>query len=188
MKKPLLLPLYFCLSLFAATVSVAQPAEPDTVILSDSLDYDDLARQSVFQGNVIVTRGNLNLHADHVQVNEQENGSQQVVATVSKSPRVLVRQETPEKHELVKGQSLKAENNSSSEQLVLTGQAILTRYICGKVIDTIQGDRVIYNKKTDTYQALGGPESADSQKRVRSVARPRAQIDRAIAECKKKSN
>lgn len=163
-------------------------AEPDTIILSDTLDYDDLTRKSVFEGNVIVTRGNLNLHADHVEVDEQADGSQNVTATVKSTDRVRVRQETPEKYEVIKGESLRAEYNSGSERLTLIGQAVLTRYICGKAIDNIRGEQVIYNKKSDTYQALGGPDSADSQKRVRSIARPRSHVDRAIAECKAKSN
>lgn len=178
--------LLFSILLSAVPVSVlAQPAEPDTVILSDTLDYDDIKRQSIFNGNVILTRGNLNLHADRVTVNEQADGSQHAIATVQQSPRVLVRQETPEKYEIIKGQSIRAEYHSASEQLTLIGQAVLTRSICGKVIDSIQGERIIYNKKTDTYQAIGGHSSANQ--RVRSVARPRAQIDRAIAECKQKS-
>ena len=167
---------------------MAQATEPDTVILSDTLDYDDIKRQSIFQGNVIVTRGNLNLHADRVEVNERDDGSQHVIATVGDKGRVRVRQESPEKYELIKGEGLRGEYNSGTEQLTLIGQAVLTRYICGKAIDSIQGERVIYNKQSDTYQALGGPDSADSQKRVRSIARPRANIDRAIAECKQKSN
>lgn len=187
MKNLLLLSLYACFSLLPSTL-IAQTVEPDTVILSDTLDYDDVKRQSLFKGNVIVTRGNLNLHADQVEVNEQDDGAQHVIATINGKGRVRVRQETPEKYEIIKGEGLRAEYNSGNEQLTLIGQAILTRYICGNAIDSIQGERVIYNKTSDTYHAVGGPQSADSQKRVRSVARPRANIDRAIAECKNKSN
>lgn len=187
--KKLLSSLYVLLSLcLVPLAATSQTVEPDTIILSDTLDYDDLARKSVFKGNVIVTRGNLNLHADHVEVDELENGSQQVAATVNSSNRVRIRQETPEKYEIIKGEGLRGEFNSGTEQLTLIGQASLTRYICGKAIDSIQGERVVYNKQSDTYRALGGPDSADSQKRVRSIARPRANIDRAIAECKAKSN
>lgn len=182
------------LSLLSITVSLcllgwaahAQPA-PDTVILSDTLEYDDVKRQSTFLGNVILTRGNLNLHADKVVVHEESNGTQHAIATVQKAARVRARQESPEKFEIIKGEGLRAEYNSATEQLTLIGQATLVRYVCGKPIDSIYGEKVIYNKKNDTYQALGGPQSADSQHRVRSVARPRAQIERAIAECQQKS-
>lgn len=185
MNTQFLLPFILSCGLLVG-IAQAQPA-PDTVILSDSLEYDDNNKLSTFLGNVILTRGNLNLHADKVVVKEENDGAQHAVATVQKSARVRARQESPEKFEVIKGEGLRAEYNSASEQLTLIGQATLVRYVCGKVIDSIHGERVIYNKKNDTYQALGGPQSADSQHRVRSVARPRAQIERAIAECKQKS-
>ena len=188
MKKRFLVSLYACLALLAPAHLWAQAAEPDTVILSDTFDYDDIKRQSIFSGNVILTRGNLNLHADKVQVNEEANGTQHAIATVKGNGRVRARQESPEKYEIIKGEGLRAEYNSATEELTLIGQATLTRTICGKTIDSIYGERVIYNKKSDTYQAVGGAQSADNQKRVRSVARPRIQIEHAIAECKQKSN
>ncbi len=187
MNKHLILPLTLCLSLLGSTVW-AQTAEPDTVILSDTLEYDDTNRLSTFTGNVILTRGNLNLKADRIVVNEVADGSQHAVATVSNSPHVLARQESPEKFEIIKGEGERAEYNSASEQLTLIGQAVITRYVCGKAIDSISGDRVIYNKTTDTYRALSSTTAGSSPNRVRSVARPRAHIDRAIAECQQKSN
>lgn len=185
MNKYLLLPLTLCLGLLGST-GWAQTAEPDTVILSDTLEYDDTNRLSTFTGNVILTRGNLNLRADRIVVNEAADGSQHAVATVSRSPNVLARQESPEKFEIIKGEGNRAEYNSANEQLTLIGNAVITRYVCGKAIDSISGDRVIYNKNTDTYQAVSNTSGSGSN-RVRSVARPRAHIDSAIAECQQKS-
>ena len=187
MIKPLLLSLTLLLSL-SSTTTWAQDADPDTVILSDSLEYDDINRLSTFVGNVILTRGNLNLRADKIVVTETTDGAQHAVATVSNSPNVLVRQESPEKFEIIKGESHKAEYNSATEQLTLVGKAVITRYVCGKAIDSISGDRVVYNKKTDTYQAVSNTTPGSGQNRVRSIARPRAHIDRAIAECQQKSH
>lgn len=178
MTKHLFLPLALCLSLLSS-VAWAQ-AEPDTVILSDTLEYDDTNRVSTFTGNVILTRGNLNLQADRIVVNEAADGSQRAVATVSHRPLVQARQESPEKFEIIKGEGTRAEYNSATEQLTLIGNAVVTRYVCGKAIDSISGERVIYNKNTDTYSAVS---SSTGSNRVRSVAKPRAQIDRAIAEC-----
>lgn len=180
MTKNLLLPLTVCLSLLSP-LTWAQSAEPDTVILSDTLEYDDTNRVSTFTGNVILTRGNLNLRADRIVVNEVADGSQRAVATVTQSPLVQARQESPEKFEIIKGEGNRAEYDSATEQLTLIGQAVITRYVCGTAIDSISGERVIYNKKTDTYRAISG--NTNGSNRVRSIAKPRAQIDRAIAEC-----
>ena len=45
------------------------------MVLSDSLDYDDVKKESVLVGNVIVTRGLMNLHADRVTVRQLPDGT-----------------------------------------------------------------------------------------------------------------
>ena len=84
----------------------------------------------------------------------------------------------------VKQGSLRAEYNSTKGEFDLIGQALVTRYICGKPFDTIRGERVRYNEKTGVYQAQGGPNSSAPGGRVRSFAAPRAKADAAIAECR----
>ncbi|MCQ9615563.1 lipopolysaccharide transport periplasmic protein LptA [Paenalcaligenes niemegkensis] len=167
--------------------STEPEVEPDTLILSDTLHYDDVKKESVFEGNVIMTRGMLILNSDHLTMREDAEGFQYGTATVSKTDRVRVRQEKPEKHEVVKAEGLRAEYNSKTDELIMIGQAIITRYVCGKPFDNIQGDRVIYHQDTDTYEAFGGAQSAAANQRVRSVARPRAKADAALAECENKS-
>lgn len=166
----------------------ARPAqEPDTLILSDTLHYDDVKRQSVFTGNVIMTRGQLRLTSDELTMHEDADGFQYGTATVNKGNLVHVREENPEKYEVVEAQGLRAEYDGKKEQLEMIGQAIITRYVCGKPLDNIKGERVIYHQKTDTYEAFSGPQSAASGGRVRSLAQPRAKADAALAECQKKS-
>lgn len=177
--------------LLGASPLLAQTAatepEPDTLILSDTLHYDDVKRESVFEGNVIMTRGLLVLHSDHLTMREDEEGFQYGTATVSTTDRVRVRQEKPEKHEVIKAEGLRAEYNSKTDELIMIGKAIITRYVCGQAIDNIRGDRVIYHQDTETYEAFGGAQSAADNQRVRSVARPRAKADAALAECQSKS-
>jgi len=62
----------------------------------------------------------------------------------------------------------------------------VSRYICGKHFDTVSGQQVRYNQKTDVYQAFSGPNSANADGRVRSVAQPKARAEAAVAECKAK--
>jgi len=165
-----------------------QPAEePDTLILSDTLHYDDAKRESVFTGNVIMTRGLLKLTSDKLVMHEDPQGFQYGTATVSKGGLVNVRQENPEKYEVIEAQGLRADYDGKKETLTMTGQAVITRYICGKPFDNIKGERVIYHQKTDTYEAFSGPQSAAAGGRVRSLAQPRAKTDAALAECQKKS-
>lgn len=158
--------------------------EPNTVILSETLHYDDVKKTSVFTGNVIMTRGLMTLHSDELQMREDAQGNQYGTALASPGKMVTVRQERPENFEVIEGVGRRAEYDGTKSTFDLIGQAVVTRFICGKPFDTIRGDRVRYNDKAGTYEAIGGPESSAPAGRVRSVMEPRARTDAAIAECR----
>lgn len=138
----------------------AQEEEPDTLIISDTLNYDDIRKESVFTGNVVLTRGNMTLHSDTLTMREDEEGFQYGTATVESGKRVFLRQENPEKFEVLEARGQRAEYDGKKEEVEMIGKAVVTRFICGKPFDNIQGERVIYRQKTETYQAFGGPNSA----------------------------
>jgi lipopolysaccharide transport protein LptA len=159
--------------------------QPNTVILSEKLHYDDVKKTSIFTGNVIMTRGLMTLHSDELQMHEDAQGNQYGTALSDPNKMVTVRQERPENFEVIQGVGKRAEYDGTRSTFDLIGQAVVTRYICGKPFDTIRGQRVRYNEKAGTYEAVGGPESAAAGGRVRSVMEPRARTDAAIAECRK---
>jgi lipopolysaccharide export system protein LptA len=159
--------------------------EPSTLILSDTLHYDDVKKESVFTGNVVMTRGLMNLHSDQLEMREDAQGNQYGTATANAGKLVTIRQDRPETFELIEGTGLRAEYDGTKSQFDLIGQAIVIRYVCGKQFDTIRGQRVRYNDKAGTYEAIGGPASSAPGGRVRSVVEPRARSDAAIEECRK---
>lgn len=161
------------------------PAEdPSTMILSDTLHYDDIKRQSVFTGNVVLTRGLMKLTADELEVTEDDAGNQHGTARANKGKVVTIRQERPATYEVIEGKGLRAEYDSNKSQFDLIGQAVIVRYVCGKPFDTIRGERVRYNEKTGVYQAQGGANSSAPGGRVRSIVEPRAKADAAAAQCR----
>lgn len=162
----------------------AAEEEPSTLILSDTLHYDDTKRRSIFTGNVVLTRGLMKLMSDRLEVNEDQAGNQYGTATADKGKVVTLIQERPETYETLEGKGLRAEYDGTKGQFDLIGQAVVIRYICGKPFDTIRGQRVRYNDKTGTYEAQGGPNSAAEGGRVRSLAEPRSKTDAAIAACR----
>lgn len=177
-----------------STCATAQPAteqspeEPDTLILSDTLHYNDATKESTFTGNVIMTRGLMTLNSDVLTIREDPEGFQHGVATVENgNKRVTVRQEIPEKFELIEAEGLKGIYNGKTEEIEMIGQAVVTKFICGKPFDTIRGERVKYNQATNIYQAFGGPQSAAQGGRVRSLATPSAKAEAAVEACRKKS-
>ena len=169
-----------------ASITAAAPEEePSTQVLSDTLHHDDVKNKSTFTGDVTLTRGQMTLTADTLEVWQDAKGDQFGVAIASKGKIVTIRQKRPENFELIEGNGLRAEYDSQKAQVDLIGQAVVTRYICGKAYDTIRGERVRYYEKTGTYDALGGPNSAAVGGRVRSVIEPREKIAAAIAACRK---
>ena len=161
--------------------------EPDTLILSDTLNYDDAKKQSIFTGNVIMTRGLMTLHSDKLTVREDADGFQFGTATVASNKLVFIRQEDPVKFEVLEAKGQRAEYNGKTDEIEMIGQAVVTRFVCGKQFDRISGERVKFNQKTNIYEAYSGPNSAAQGGRVRSVAAPRAKADAAAADCQKKS-
>src|SRR5690606_27515591 len=141
--------------------------------------------QSTFTGNVVMTRGLMTLHADRLEMREDAEGFQYGVATVNAGNRVYIRQDRPETFEVIEGRGQRGEYDGKNEQIDLIGQAVITRFVCGKPFDSISGQRIRYNQKTDTYEAFGGPDSAAAGGRVRSLAVPRARTDAAVQACRK---
>lgn len=163
-------------------------AEPDTIILSDTLHYNDKEKTSVFTGNVVMTRGQMTLRADKLVAHQDPEGNQYGTATMDTAGKlVYVREENPEKFEVLEARGLRAQYNGKTNEIEMIGQAVVTRFICGTAFDKISGERVRYNQKTDIYEAFSGPQSPTRDRRVRSIAQPQAKIDAAIAECQKKS-
>ena len=160
---------------------------PDTLILSDTLNYDDVKKESTFTGKVVMTRGLMTLRADKLTMHEDAQGFQYGTATVAPGNLVFVRQEAPEKFEVLEAKGLRAEYNGKTEEFEMIGDAVVTKFVCGKPFDTISGDRVKYNQSTNTYQAFSKSGAAGNSGRVRSVAAPGAKADAAAAECRQKS-
>ena len=167
-----------------AKPSTAPKEDPSTLILSDTLHYDDAQKESTFTGNVVMTRGLMTMTSDVLVLREDDQGFQYGTATVKPGKRVFIRQERPENFEVLEGVGQRAEYDGKTEIFDLIGQALVTRYICGQPFDTISGQKVRYHQKTDVYEAFAGPESSNPDGRVRSVAQPRSRTDAAVAACK----
>src|SRR5690606_7721009 len=109
--------------------------DPDTVILSDTLHYDDVNKTSTFTGNVVLTRGSMTLRGDKLVTREDAQGNQFGTATADKGRVVTIRQENPEKFETIIATGLQDDYAGSSGDITLTGQATVTRQICGQSFD-----------------------------------------------------
>ena len=116
--------------------------EPDTLVLSDTLNYDDIKRESIFTGNVIMTRGLMTLHSDKLVMREDDEGFQHGTATVNEGNLVYIRQENPEKFEVIEARGLRGEYDGKAEEVhVIRPYPSLNRFLK-------QGERVVYQQRT----------------------------------------
>src|SRR5690625_2574503 len=106
--------------------------EPDTLVLSDTLNYDDIKRESIFTGNVIMTRGLMTLHSDKLVMREDDEGFQHGTATVNEGNLVYIRQENPEKFEVVEARGLRGEYDGKTEEVGATGRPTWNGSACGR--------------------------------------------------------
>ncbi|MDO5667075.1 MAG: lipopolysaccharide transport periplasmic protein LptA [Alcaligenaceae bacterium] len=178
------------LTVFLGSYAYAQTKEeqePETLVLSDSLNYDDISKTTQFRGNVILTRGLFRLTSDNLNIVEDAEGFRHGKATMNSADLVELIEEDLENYELIRAIGLVAEYNGKSEVVTMIGQATVTRYVCGQPVDNVRGEKVIYDSKNKTYAAVGGPQSPEPG-RVRSLVQPRSKADRAVEECRKKYN
>ena len=131
---------------------------------ADTVTIDDVAKTSVYSGNVVLSQGTLGLRAEHLAVRQNDSGLESVRATGNP---VAFRQKT-DAGELIEGFAERIDYDGKSGQIELLGHARLRR---GE--DELRGEQISYNAGTSTYKVLGAPTPATTGGRVRAVIRPR---------------
>lgn len=133
---------------------------------ADTVTLDDIKKISVYEGNVVLTQGTITMRADHVQVSQNTEGLDTVVAT---GHPVAFRQKLDGRDEYVEGYAERVEYKDSTRQVELIGQARLRRNE-----DELRGARISYNADTEFYKVVGEPGAQTPAGRVRAVIRPKA--------------
>jgi len=120
----------------------------------------DLARRAaVFTGNVVVTQGTLQIHADRVEVSEDANGAQLGNAIGSAEHPATFRQKRDQENEWTEGEALRVEYDSAANKVRFIGAAHL-RLLRGKeVTDEARAAIIVYDTQADTI-ALNGSGAA----------------------------
>lgn len=186
----IILALALSLTTLLGVNAYAQPEEeqePETLVFSDTLSYDDVSKTTQFKGNVILTRGLFRLTSDNLDIVEDSEGFRHGKATMNSDELVEIIEEDLENYEIVRAFGVVADYNGKTEVVTMIGQAVVTRYVCGQPVDNVRGERVVYDSKNKTYAALGSPQSSEPG-RVRSLVQPRSKAERAIEECRTKYN
>lgn len=158
-----------------ASPAHAEKADRDKPVTleADTVTLDDIRKISIYEGNVILSQGTLLLRADRVQVTQNADGLDKVVAT---GRPVSFRQKLDGRDEFIEGYANRIEYAGASSQLELIGQARLRRDG-----DELRGAQISYNANTEFYKVVSQPDAQTPGGRVRAIIRPKPRADQPAA-------
>ena len=163
-----------CLAL-AAGPATAEKADRDKPvnIEADRMLVDDARKESVFEGNVVLTQGTLQLKGERVVVRQDPGGFQHGIAYGRPAG---FRQKRDGHDEYIEGRADRIEYDGRRDLLQMFGAANLM-----KGQDEVRGEYISYNAKTEFFQVTAGERPAGAvaapEGRVRAVIQPRARQD-----------
>ena len=161
----------FCASLAVVAAAAANPAHAERADRSKPMsvtssggnpDVVDLKKHSaVFIGNVIITQGTLEIHADRVEVSEDPDGQRLGFAYGSPEHPATFRQKRDGEDEYSEGDSTRIEYDSAANRVRFVGAAHLRMLKGAVVTDQANAALITYDTATDTIK-LGSGEGAAS--------------------------
>jgi lipopolysaccharide export system protein LptA len=160
-------PLAFLLLAIAlpAHAEQADSTKP-TQIEANRMSADDARRTNTFEGNVIITRGTLNIRADRIVVRQDKDGNQSATAT-GNPVRFRQRQDAkpPEKEGVwMEGEARRIELDDKNGKVELFDSARVNR---GG--DEVTGDYILVDQKSDFFSVTPGK----GEGRVRATIQPK---------------
>lgn len=159
-------------ALCAPMIAHAEKADREKPIQveADRVSLDDLNRVSVFEGNVVLTQGTLQVRADRLTVRQDAERAQYASAV---GRPLSFRQKRDGADEFIEGWAERMEYDGRRNQLELFQKARLKRNS-----DEIRGDYIFYDASNETFRvgpAADSPAtSTASTGRVRMVIQPKS--------------
>lgn len=162
------------LVLVAAAPARAEKADRDkpTNIEANSMSSDDTKRVSIFQGNVLLTKGTIAVRADRIVVRQDADGFQ--LATAYGNP-VRFRQKGDPKGGKegvwTDGEALRVEIDDRNERIELFERARVTRDQ-----DVVNGEHIFLDQRTEFFSvsAARGAAPTSPEGRVKAVIQPKS--------------
>jgi lipopolysaccharide export system protein LptA len=135
---------------------------------SDRVVVDDATQTSVFEGNVELTQGTLQIKADKIVLTENKQGYKHCTATGNLAS---FRQKHEGSDEYMEGYGKRIDYDTRAETVDFFGQARVKR-----AQDDVQGDHIAYSTRTEVFQVSGDPNNVNdpNKGRVHAVIQPRS--------------
>lgn len=160
------------LLLAASLPAFAEKADRDKPMLleANSISIDDLKKQQILEGDVVITKGTLVLKAERIVITEDQYGFQKATAFAAPGSKTSFRQKREGREDYVEGEALRIEYDSNTEVAELFHRAQVRS---GE--DEVRGDYIWYDAVSEKFLASAA-EASDPKSitpRVRAVIQPR---------------
>ena len=171
--------LLIALALLLALPARAEKADRDKPMNAeaDALRYDDLKQSSVFTGNVVITKGTILIRGARVDVVQDADGYQQAVVIAEPGKLAYYRSKREGVDETIEGEGERIEYDGRADNVKFIRQAVMRRYVAGKLADESHGALIRYENTTDVFTVDGSvqprPTAGNPSGRVRALISPR---------------
>jgi lipopolysaccharide export system protein LptA len=136
--------LFLLFSFAPAGFALKNDASRPIQIISDSLTVNQKSMTSVFDGNVIITQGSIQVHALSAQATQNKDGGKLI--HLLGDPVTF--SQLNDDGELTQGQGNQFDYNSKNNLAILSGNAKVK-----KGANLVMGDKITYNTQTQIYSA-----------------------------------
>jgi len=157
--------------LLAAPLARAEKADRDKPVNleADRVTIDDAKQTALFEGNVLLTQGTLQIRGDRMEVHQDKEGFKYGTTWGNLA---YFRQKREGYDEYIEGWAERIEYDGRAETMQMFNRAQMRR---GQ--DEVRGNYISYDAKTEFYQVVGGgPKAATANNpegRVRAVIQPK---------------
>jgi lipopolysaccharide export system protein LptA len=144
---------------------------------ADALRYDDLKQNSVFTGNVVITKGTTIVRGERVDVTQDPEGYQQAVAIAAPGKLAFYRRKRDGVDEYIEGEAERIEYDSRADVVKFIKRAVVRRYNGATLVDETTGALIVYQNTTDVFTVDGGAQNRTATNptgRVRAMLTPHA--------------
>ena len=163
-----LLGLAFSVNVFSEKADQAKP----TQIEANKMSSDETRRLTIFEGNVVLTKGTMVVRADRIVVRQDAEGYQYATATGA-PVRFRQRLDPKEGQAAVwmDGEALRIEVDDKKQTIELHEKARVTR---GG--DEVQGALIFVDQRSDFYSVSAGKDSPGG--RVKATLQPKSEPEK----------
>jgi lipopolysaccharide export system protein LptA len=142
-------------------------------IEADRISMDDIRKVQVFEGNVVLNQGTLQIRTSRLVVSQDADGFQKGVATGGANGLARFRQKREGQDEYIEGEGERIEHDAREEKT-----EFFVRAWVKSGLDEVKGHYISYDALTEKYLATNGrgetkTATGIAQARVRAIIQPK---------------